>query len=96
MSNIYDQAILDWANAELRLQDIEEEAVSLDFDGWLGCYSSWTCDYGVTATIRTASGQSVTTEATWTSVLEALPAYVEAYERLAEDHWRSHQHGDEE
>lgn len=84
MSNVYDAAVLDWANDRLAERDYPRDAVELQFEGWDGCWSSWTQDYGVNGTIIRRDGSKVLVDYvdTWSEVLAALPAYVAAIEQM--------------
>ena len=93
--NIVDQAIIDWANDQLEKKGLSRDAKRLRFGYELGCYSSWTCDYNVTATVQTSNGGEVELrEWLWPDVLTALPEYVVAAERMYEAHAASHNHSD--
>lgn len=93
--NIYDQAVLDFANDQLDDRGYPRDAVALEFGYELGCYSSWTCDYYVTATVRREDGSTVRTAVYWNDAIEALPEYVSAREAMEEEHERSHGRDDE-
>jgi hypothetical protein len=93
MSNIYDQAVVAWANDRLIGEGFPPDATDLRFGSWTSCWSSITHDFGVSATITRADGSEV--ELTdvwdlWDEVLRALPAYIEAIEETNRLHAEAH------
>lgn len=96
MSNVYDKAVIEWANDRLVERDYPRDAIGLRFEGWDGCYSSWTQDYGVAGTIVRTNGVEVRVEYldTWLEVLGSLAPYVAAVEQMESlhDHGWDSQH----
>lgn len=89
--NSVDQAIIDWANDQLEARGYPRDATGIQFGSWVECYSSWTCDYGVEATIRRAGGHAeVATPYSFPAVLVALPQYVAAREAMEREHRALH------
>lgn len=77
------------------------KATKVMFAGYIGCYSSYTCDYGVDVEIEWTlpSGRMGTTVATdWDlpRVLRALPAYLEVEEEMTREHDHYHGHYEED
>ena len=105
LSYTADDALKDWAAGYINVEEghspddkiTAADIAGVDFEGWIGCYSSWTCEYGVTATIRLTNDRaSVETEATWHHVLEGIEEYLTVYDAMLDDHARSHDRdGDE-
>lgn len=93
--NIYDEAVLAWANDVLEKRGHPREAETVYFGHYIGCYSSYTCDYDVSATIVYSGGKEYVTSHVWDDVLRALPEYVDAVERMHEEHDRYHGRDDE-
>lgn len=89
MSNVYDAAVIAWANDRLAERDHPKDAVELRFEGWDGCYSEWTVDLGVGCFIVRQDGSEVYLDLymdAWHEVLKALPAYVAAEQQMEELH----------
>lgn len=90
MPNIYDKAILDWGESKKNASHKEKTVQEVRFDYWLGCYSSWTCDYDMEAVIFFTDGTSQTTSIRWDKALEELPEYVDKREQMEREHNASH------
>ena len=89
--NVYDDAVLSWADNELKkMRKNDKPPVSVYFGYEIVCYSSWTCDYDVTATIVRSDGSEVRTMWAFGDVLQALPEYVAAEKALAAAHEEYH------
>ena len=85
-----DRAIVDWANDQLAQAGLPRDATGIRFGYWFECWSSWTHDYGVNATIERSEGSGFESGSVWADVLKALPEYVRAYEGLHDAHDQSH------
>lgn len=88
MTDKYDAAVVNLFADKLEVDP--ETITDITFGYWLGCYSSWTCDYSVEATVTYTDGSTVKTDVTWSVALEQVGEYVEALDAMYEEHDESH------
>lgn len=63
------------------------QIIDLEFEGWVGCYSSYTCEYGVEAILHLSDGSKrVTSSWSIPQAIKDMAEYDAAWDEMQDDH----------